>query len=84
MQEMTNLLFDSTEESKKTLEEMWKYIEDILSPYDLVPKKDNITNDQILKLYFELSEVDEVFRQLAQIVILKEEVDKLKADSVRL
>ena len=84
MQEMTNLLFNSAAESKKTLEERWKCIEGMLGPYGLVPKKDSMTSDQVLKLYFELSEIDVMFRQLAQIIFLKAEIDKLTADPARL
>jgi hypothetical protein len=80
MQENNNTHHGLIEGRKKTLEEMWKFIEDVLSPYDLVPKRDSMTNDQILTLYSELSEADELFRQLAQIAILKKEIDKSKAN----
>ena len=82
MKENNNTHHDLIEGRKRTLEEMWKFIEDILSPYDLVPKKDSMTDDQIITLYLELSQVDELFRQLAQIAFLKKEIDKSKAGSV--
>jgi len=82
MKENNNTHHDLIEGRKRTLEEMWKFIEDVLSPYHLVPKKDTLTDDQIITLYLELSQVDELFRQLKQISILKKEIDKSKVNSV--
>jgi hypothetical protein len=50
---------------------MWKFIENILVPYGLMPNKVDLTNEQIMKLYSELVITDVLFRELEQIEILK-------------
>jgi len=66
-----------------TTDEMWQYIEKMLLPYDLVPTKEGLTHSQISDLYSNLMEVDELFRPLARIAILKKEVDRLKQEQKR-
>ncbi|MBI3640287.1 MAG: hypothetical protein HY223_08240 [Thaumarchaeota archaeon] len=63
-----------------TTDEMWQYIEKMLLPYDLVPTKNELTHIQISDLYSNLMTVDELFRILTHIVILKKEVDRLKQE----
>lgn len=60
------------------LKDTWKFIECILVPYGLMPEKKNLGRDEVLKIYFELRDTDELFRTLEQIVILKKDVDALK------
>jgi len=54
-----------------TSEEMWKIIGDILIPYELMPDKASMDYKEVRQLYADLVTVDTMFRDLAQIIILK-------------
>ena len=56
---------------------MWSLIEKVLTPWDIVPDKTKMSNDQILKLYHIINEANEMFRMLAQIAKLKKAIDEL-------
>lgn len=58
----------------QTLGDMLEFIERILIPHVLMPRKTDLTDEQVLKLYSELAEVDETFRELEQIAILKRDI----------
>ena len=61
----------------RTLDDMWRFIENILVPYGLMPKKTDLTDEQVTRLYSELVSVDSIFRELEQVLILKKETDDL-------
>lgn len=54
-----------------TSEGMWKIIGDILIPYGLMPDKASMDYKEVRQLYADLVTVDTMFRDLAQIIILK-------------
>lgn len=54
-----------------TSEEMWKTVGDILIPYGLMPDKASMDYKEVRQLYADLVTVDAMFRDLAQIIILK-------------
>lgn len=56
-----------------TPEEMWKFIGDILIPFDLMPDKASMDYRQVQELYTSLVASDMMFRDLVQIAILKKE-----------
>jgi hypothetical protein len=62
----------------KSIGEMWIFIENILVIYDRVPKRKDLTNQQICQLYSKLVQVDDMFRELTQISIWKKEIKELK------
>lgn len=55
---------------------MWSLIEQILTPWESVPDKTKMSEEQILKLYHIIEEADEMFRMLAQIAELKKAIDE--------
>lgn len=65
-------------QSKSTLEEMWKFIEDILVPLGKMPDKASMDNNQVLELYSSLVTADMMFREFVQIAILKKETAGIK------
>ncbi|MHB8603415.1 MAG: hypothetical protein ACYC6W_12460 [Nitrosotalea sp.] len=60
------------------LDDMWKFIERILIPYGLMPRKTDLSDEQVIKLYSELVSIDMLFRELEQVAILQKEVDIMK------
>ena len=58
-------------------DQMWSLIEEVLTPWDSVPDKTKMSEEQILKLYHIIKEADEMFRMLAQIAKLKKAIDEL-------
>jgi len=56
---------------------MWALIEKVLTPWDSVPDKTKMSEEQVLKLYNIITEADELFRMLTQIVELKNAIDEL-------
>jgi len=61
-----------------SLNEMWKFIDRMMYPNDLVPDKSIFTYDQVFPIYSKLCEIDDVFSDFAQISILKKELASLK------
>ena len=62
---------------KISVDQMWLLIEEVLTPFDSVPDKTKMSDDQVLKLYHIINEANEMFRMLAQIAELKKAIDKL-------
>ena len=60
---------------KPSIDEMWNFIEKILLPYDDMPDKTKLSDDQVFELYSMIKEADEIFRMLAQISILKKAIN---------
>ncbi len=61
----------------RTLDEMWRFIENILVPYGLMPKKTSLTDEQVAKLCSELVSTDLIFKELEQVLVLKKGADDL-------
>jgi len=57
---------------KLSIEDLWKIVEE-LSHYQAIPDKTKINYEQVLELCIKLKEADQIFRNLAQIAILKDE-----------
>ncbi len=60
------------------MDEMWKFIDDMMRPNDLVPDKSVFTYDQVFPVYSKLYEIDDIFSDFAQISIFKQELSNLK------
>ena len=56
---------------------MWSFIEEVLAPWNSLPDKTKMNDEQILKLYHIIIEADELFRMLAQIYVLKNAIEEL-------
>ncbi len=63
---------------KQSLDEMWKFIDELMRPNELVPDKSSLTYDQVYSIYAKLYQIDEVFREIAQIKILKKGLEAEK------
>jgi hypothetical protein len=61
---------------KPSLDEMWKFIDEIMRPNELVPDKSSLTYEQVFSIYSKLYEIDRIFREIAQINMLKKELAK--------
>ncbi|MHB8546795.1 MAG: hypothetical protein ACYDAJ_08525 [Nitrosotalea sp.] len=68
--------FKTVTSDKPSLDEMWQFIDNIMCPNELVPDKTILTYEQVFSAYSKLVEVDEMFKEIAQIAILKKELDK--------
>ena len=62
---------------KPSLDEMWKFIDDLICPNELVPDRKILSYDDVFVIYSKLVEFDQVFRELLQIRLLQKETDKL-------
>ncbi|HZS74795.1 MAG TPA: hypothetical protein VFA69_09885 [Candidatus Nitrosotalea sp.] len=62
-----------------SLNEMWKFIDNMMRPNNLVPDKSILTHDQVFQVYSKLYEIDHMFNDLAQVNILKKELASLKS-----
>jgi len=62
---------------KPSMDEMWALVEKILGPYNDIPDKTKMNDDQIFELYSMIKEADEMFRMLAQIAILKKSINDM-------
>lgn len=60
---------------------MWSLIEEVLTPWNSVPDKTKMSDEQVLKLYYIIKEADEMFRMLAQIAKLKKAIEELTKKS---
>ncbi|HVZ62838.1 MAG TPA: hypothetical protein VG896_04120 [Candidatus Nitrosotalea sp.] len=63
---------------KPSLDEMWKFIDDLIRPNELVPDRKILRYDDVFTIYSKLAEFDQVFRELLQIRLLQKETDKEK------
>lgn len=61
---------------KPSLDKMWKFIDEIMHPNELVPDKSSLTYEQVFSIYSKLYEIDRIFREIAQINMLKKELAK--------
>jgi len=57
---------------------MWKFIDHIMRPNELVPDKSVLTYDNVFVIYTKLKDLDETFRELLQINILKKGLEEEK------
>lgn len=57
---------------------MWKFIDHIMRPNELVPDKSVLSYDNVFVIYTKLRDIDETFRELLQINILKKGLDEEK------
>ena len=73
--------FDNTKSlqnnEKISVDQMWSLIKDVLTPWDIVPDKTKMSDEQILKLYHIINEANEMFKMLAQIAELKKTINEL-------
>jgi len=61
---------------------MWKFIDHIMRPNELVPDKSVLTYDNVFVIYTKLRDLDETFRELIQISILKKGIEQEKSVTV--
>lgn len=64
---------------KPSLDEMWKFIEGLMRPSELVPDRSILTYDQVFVIYSKLAYIDEMLKEVAQINILRKELNKEKS-----
>lgn len=64
---------------KPTLEEMWRFIEEILAPLGKMPDKASMDYKQVLEMYTSLVSADMMFRELVQVALLKKETSEIKS-----
>lgn len=62
-----------------SLDQMWQFIDNIMRPNELIPDKTSLTYEQVYAIYSKLAEIDEMFKELAQISIFKKELNKEKS-----
>ena len=62
---------------KVSADQMWALIEETLAPWDSLPDKTTMTEEQISNLYHTIVEANEMFRMLSQIAELKKSIDDL-------
>ena len=58
-------------DEKPSLEKMWKIIDEIMRPNELVPDRSVLRYEQVFSIYSKLCEIDMMFREIEQINILK-------------
>lgn len=64
---------------KPSLDEMWKFIDGLMRPNELVPDRSILTYEQVFTIYSKLADIDEMFKEIAQIRILRKELNKEKS-----
>lgn len=64
---------------KPSLDEMWKFIDGLMRPNELVPDRSILEYDQVFAIYSKLTDIDEMFKEIAQISILRKELNKEKS-----
>ena len=65
-------------DKKPSLDEMWDFIDRIMRPNDLVPDKTVLTYEQVFSVYSKLSDIDEMFKEVAQVRMLKKALEEEK------
>jgi hypothetical protein len=70
------------EKIKPSLDEMWKFIDSMICPNGLVPDKTSLTYEQVFAIYSKLSDIDEMFKEIAQIKILEKAVEEEKNNAI--
>lgn len=56
---------------KPSLEKMWKFIDEMMRPNELVPDRSVLRYEQIFSIYSKLDEIDKIFQEIEQINNLK-------------
>ncbi|HET7336739.1 MAG TPA: hypothetical protein VFJ23_02480 [Candidatus Nitrosotalea sp.] len=64
---------------KPSLDEMWKFIEGLMRPSEIVLDRSIFTYDQVFVIYSKLADIDEMLKEIAQISILRKELNKEKS-----
>ncbi|HET7336740.1 MAG TPA: hypothetical protein VFJ23_02485 [Candidatus Nitrosotalea sp.] len=59
--------------AKLSLDEMWKFIDNLIRPNELVSDRKILSYDDVFVIYSKLVEFDQVFRELSQIRLLQKE-----------
>jgi len=67
------------EKNKPSIDEMWHFIDNILRPTEIIPDKTSLTYEQVFSVYSKLCEIDEMFKEFAQIEMLKKAVEEEKS-----
>ena len=62
---------------KLSLDEMWKFIDDLTRPNESVQDRKILSYDDVFVIYSKLVEYDQVFKELLQIRLLQKETEKL-------
>lgn len=57
---------------------MWQFIDHIMCPNELIPDKAVLTYEQVFSIYSKLSDIDEMFKDVAQVRILKKAMEEAK------
>lgn len=60
-----------------SFDEMWKFIDELTRPNELVHERKILTYDDVFAIYSKLVEYDQVFRELLQIRLLQKETEKI-------
>ncbi|HZS73385.1 MAG TPA: hypothetical protein VFA69_02670 [Candidatus Nitrosotalea sp.] len=58
-------------DEKPSLDKMWKFIDEIMRPNELVPDRSVLRYEQVFSIYSKLYEIDMIFREIEQINVLK-------------
>ncbi|MDC8452331.1 MAG: hypothetical protein LV477_05390 [Candidatus Nitrosotalea sp.] len=59
--------------AKLSLDEMWKFIDNLIRPNELVSDRKILSYEDVFVIYSKLVEFDQVFRELLQIRLLQKE-----------
>ena len=59
--------------AKLSLDEMWKFIDNLIRPNELVSDRKILSYDDVFVIYSKLVEFDQVFKELLQIRLLQKE-----------
>ena len=62
---------------KLSLEDMWKFIDELTRPNELVQDRKVLSYDDVFVIYSKLAEYDQTFRELLQIRLLQKETEKI-------
>ena len=60
------------------VEQLWVIIEELIAPHPNAFDKKSMKYDEILELAVVLKSADEIFKNLEQIAIMKNELDNIK------
>jgi hypothetical protein len=64
---------------KPSLDEMWKFIDGLMRPNELLQDRSILTYEQVFVIYSKLADIDEMLKEAAQISILRKELNKEKS-----
>ena len=62
--------------AKLSLDEMWKFIDNLIRPNELVSDRKILSYDDVFVIYSKLADIDEMLKETAQISILRKELNK--------